>query len=98
MSREQAERRFISIERKLKNNAILRDRYVNFMLEYEDINHMTVDQINRNQPSVETIEYYMPHHGVLREASTTTNYSIAFQKACLRDFGGHCKNVSSNIS
>lgn len=40
-SRKNAERRFYSCEKKLLKNKLLRDRYLSFMQEYINLNHMT---------------------------------------------------------
>ena len=66
-SRKMAEKRLYSIERKLSRNVGLRREYVAFMQEYQDLGHMT-----RIAGSRETTSgYYLPHHAVFKQTSTT---------------------------
>lgn len=66
-SRQQAEKRFIGLERKLSRNAEFKREYDKFINEYEQLGHMKrVSDFDSND-----ICYYMPHHGVWREDSTT---------------------------
>ncbi|XP_050315576.1 uncharacterized protein LOC126750111 [Anthonomus grandis grandis] len=77
-SREQVEKRFYSTERRLSKNNKLRDYYVYFMPEYEELNHMSKTESCDNSH----IEYFMSHHGVLREPSLTTKLRIVFDASC----------------
>ncbi|XP_015435716.1 PREDICTED: uncharacterized protein LOC107191240 [Dufourea novaeangliae] len=65
-----AERRFLNIERKLIRSPILRQEYREFMREYERLGHMS--KIPRDGHSVANPVYYLPHHAVTKETSTTT--------------------------
>ncbi|XP_044014005.1 uncharacterized protein LOC122856397 [Aphidius gifuensis] len=49
--------------------------YDQFMKEYEDLNHMR--EIPENK-LVNNQHYYLPHHGVIREQSTTTKLRVVF--------------------
>ncbi|XP_072398228.1 uncharacterized protein [Diabrotica undecimpunctata] len=73
-SKVQAEQRFYSLERKLKRNPSFRELYVQFIQEYQELNHMTAIEENDYPHPV----YYMPHHGVLREQSLTTKLRVVF--------------------
>ncbi|XP_033218210.1 uncharacterized protein LOC117173678 [Belonocnema kinseyi] len=53
----------------------MKQRYDDFMSEYEDLGHMT--QINDDQINYQ-IAYYLPHHAVIREESTTTKLQVVF--------------------
>ncbi|XP_072379310.1 uncharacterized protein [Diabrotica undecimpunctata] len=82
-SEEQARRRFLSLERKLKHNSDLRKKYVDFMNEYKALGHMTkVNKLNTN-----AIHYYLPHHGVLREESVTTKLRVVFDASAATSTG-----------
>ena len=43
------------------------------------------------EPSPETPEYYMPHHGVVRQDAVTTKLRVVFD-ASSRDYGGRSLN------
>ncbi|XP_039281639.1 uncharacterized protein LOC120350817 [Nilaparvata lugens] len=74
-----AENRFLKMEKKLSNNEILRENYVKFMHDYEDLGHMRVIQCKdligkKHQEKA----YYLPHHVVIKESSSTTKYRVVF--------------------
>ncbi|XP_040173139.1 uncharacterized protein LOC120905896 [Anopheles arabiensis] len=68
-SKEIADRRLRCIERRLNTNAKMKEEYVEFMKEYEHLGHMKRLTSAAND-SVE--HYYLPHHAVIKESSTTT--------------------------
>jgi hypothetical protein len=73
-SRRLAESRLLSIERRLEQDAQLKTQYQQFMTEYEELGHMTpVTAHEGNQP-----HYYLPHHPVIRNSSTTTKMRVVF--------------------
>lgn len=72
-SREGALRRFHSLERKLQVNDNLREQYVRFMEEYQSLGHMTPVKPNLKAP-----HYFLPHHGVVNEQSSTTKLRVVF--------------------
>lgn len=82
-SRVQAERRFYALERKFKKDDMLKNRYREFMREYECLGHMSmvVDGSNM-EPS-----YFMPHHGVIKEASSSTKLRAVFDGSCVSSSG-----------
>lgn len=69
-----AKRCFLSLERRFQREPMLRSMYVDFMNEYAYLEHMTKGDINN--PPVNS--YYLPHHGVLREQSSTTKLRAVF--------------------
>ncbi|XP_076246260.1 uncharacterized protein LOC143186468 [Calliopsis andreniformis] len=72
----QAERRFLNLEAKFRRNPDLKTQYVEFMREYEALDHMSLIS---NMHSIETNSvYYLPHHAVFKESSTTTKVRIVF--------------------
>ncbi|XP_017797028.1 PREDICTED: uncharacterized protein LOC108578252, partial [Habropoda laboriosa] len=74
-SREQAERRLISLERRFRKNPELHQGYIDFMREYESLGHMS--KVDEN--SLENqLGYYLPHHAVYKESSTTTKLRVVF--------------------
>ncbi|XP_076385701.1 uncharacterized protein LOC105664200 [Megachile rotundata] len=76
LSLQQAENRFKSIERKLNRQPQLREQYVEFIKEYEKLGHMS----RIPTPVVEEAgaSFYLPHHAVIREHSTTTKFRVVF--------------------
>uniref|UniRef100_A0A2A4JM97 Uncharacterized protein n=1 Tax=Heliothis virescens TaxID=7102 RepID=A0A2A4JM97_HELVI len=61
-----------SLERRFKSQPELSKMYNNFMVEYESLGHMS------KCTSVEPSGNYLPHHGVLRESSSTTKLRVVF--------------------
>ncbi|XP_066600221.1 uncharacterized protein [Prorops nasuta] len=60
-SRESAERRLLSLERKFNRQPRLKEAYIKFLKEYEELGHMSPISDARQQP-----KYYMPHHCVFK--------------------------------
>ncbi|UYV83626.1 hypothetical protein LAZ67_23001768 [Cordylochernes scorpioides] len=89
-SREKALRRFLLLERKLCKNVKLYDQYRGFLKEYEHLNHMErvpIAEVKRELCRC----YYMPHHPVIREQSTTTKMRVVFDVSAKSE-----NNVSLN--
>ncbi|XP_050339525.1 uncharacterized protein LOC126765898 [Bactrocera neohumeralis] len=83
----QAKRRFLSLEKKFKNNEIMKEQYKQFMKEYIRLGHMEeIKNVNMFKS-----KYYLPHHCVLKPDSTTTKLRVVFDASCKTD-----KNVSLN--
>lgn len=69
-----AEKRFYNMERKFLTNKDLMLEYKKFMKEYQDLGHMTLCEA----PPKDKISYYLPHHAVMKESSTTTKTRVVF--------------------
>ncbi|XP_058840849.1 uncharacterized protein LOC131696319 [Topomyia yanbarensis] len=74
-SRAIAERRFLSLEKRLERDPPTKDAYCKFMDEYARMAHMKklvdpVDDANSH--------CYLPHHPVFKEFSTTTKVRVVF--------------------
>ena len=83
-SRQAALNRFFSLEKRLVKNNNLRNEYVKFMIEYEALGHMTlIDDSYDNDKTV----YYLPHHAVIREHSSTTKVRVVFDASMKTDSG-----------
>lgn len=63
----------LSLERRLKRNDSFGKMYCDFMSEYESLGHMS-----ECEPVTSVPHYFIPHHGVLRESSTTTKLRVVF--------------------
>ncbi|XP_028171605.1 uncharacterized protein LOC114360928 [Ostrinia furnacalis] len=70
-SRNKAIAQFLQLERKFKANPKVETEYKMFMHEYQDLGHMQKANCKT------TPEYFLPHHCVLRE-STTTSLRVVF--------------------
>ncbi|UYV74036.1 hypothetical protein LAZ67_11001902 [Cordylochernes scorpioides] len=80
-SRHNAMKRFLALERKLHKSSNLLQQYKDFMMEYLSLNHMELIPKNeRDKPSDKC--YYIPHHCVLRDQSSTTKLRVVFDSSC----------------
>nr|XP_012152116.1 PREDICTED: uncharacterized protein LOC105664028 [Megachile rotundata] len=70
-----AEKRVYAMERKLSKNPELKKQYTAFMEEYEALGHMT--EISPSKYT-NTSHFYLPHHAVVKEDSTTTKLRVVF--------------------
>ncbi|XP_017488181.1 PREDICTED: uncharacterized protein LOC108376468, partial [Rhagoletis zephyria] len=71
-------RRFLAQERRLARCHDLKQQYIAFMDEYRDLGHMSaVEKVDLNTPN-----YYVPHHYVLKPTSTTTKLRVVFDASC----------------
>ncbi|XP_070066935.1 uncharacterized protein [Drosophila virilis] len=73
-SYQQALRRFLNVERKLDRNPTLKTQHTAFIKEYLDLNHMPLNSL----AALGQCKYYLPHHCVLKEDSTTTKLRVVF--------------------
>ncbi|GFV14344.1 integrase catalytic domain-containing protein [Trichonephila clavipes] len=72
-SKEGALKRFYSLERKLHSNNQLKEQYTEFMEEYQNLCHMTPLASDVKSP-----HYFLPHHGVINDNSSTTKLRVVF--------------------
>ncbi|GFV85878.1 integrase catalytic domain-containing protein [Trichonephila clavipes] len=72
-SKEGALKRFYSLERKLHSNNQLKEQYTEFMEEYQNLGHMTPLASDVKSP-----HYFLPHHGVINDNSSTTKLWVVF--------------------
>ncbi|XP_075157794.1 uncharacterized protein LOC142231060 [Haematobia irritans] len=69
-------RRFRQLELSFSRRPQFADDYKRFMREYESLGHMT--KIGQYPGGVRLNSYFLPHHGVLKETSTTTKLRVVF--------------------
>ncbi|GAB1869293.1 Gag-pol polyprotein [Camponotus japonicus] len=74
-SRHKASRMLTSLWNKFKSDIIYAQAYSKFMTEYKDLHHMRL--IDHTQPEPQP-NFYLPHHGVWKESSTTTKLRVVF--------------------
>ncbi|CAH2098774.1 unnamed protein product [Euphydryas editha] len=68
--------RFLNLEKRLHKNINLLTEYQNFIDEYVEMGHghyVDISSYSKNEPP-----YYMPHHAVVNENSTTTRTRVVF--------------------
>nr|CAI5863527.1 unnamed protein product [Callosobruchus analis] len=89
-TKNMAVQRFFNLEKRLDKNNEMKRMYIDFMREYERLGHMSeIDLIS----DVEEKKVYLPHHGVLRESSTTTKLRVVFDASAQSDTGLSLNNV-----
>lgn len=88
-SERNAIKQFYSLEKRLSKNHKLKTEYTKFMNEYEALGHMELvsDTDNSN------LNYYLPHHGVIKESSITTKLRVVFNASASSDSGLSLNNV-----
>ncbi|XP_062541030.1 uncharacterized protein LOC134209064 [Armigeres subalbatus] len=83
-SRSIADRRFLSLERRLDRDHASKDSYHRFMEEYLQLGHMQ----ELPEPVDDRIEHsYIPHHVIFKESSTTTKVRVVFDASCKTSSG-----------
>lgn len=75
-SRHMALKRFYAMERRLNQDIESKRDYVEFLGEYERLGHMK--PITESSDDKEHQTYYLPHHAVKKEISTTTKSRVVF--------------------
>ena len=85
-SKSQAVRRFYSMEAKLHREPKFKEKYVEFMREFISMGHLELVPLDSEEPDV-TKCFYVPHHGVLKESSTTTKLRVVFDASAKTSSG-----------
>ncbi|XP_050315300.1 uncharacterized protein LOC126749647 [Anthonomus grandis grandis] len=83
-SREAAIKLLLNLEQRLNKNPDLKRQYFDFLNEYISLGHMT--QIDVSSLSHQTC-YYLPHHCVIKDSSTTTKLRVVFNASSLTTSG-----------
>ncbi|XP_065082123.1 uncharacterized protein LOC135704593 [Ochlerotatus camptorhynchus] len=89
-SRDIAFRRLLGTERRLARDADLKEKYISFMDKYLQTGHMTRVE-GTSHDSVKRC--YLPHHPVVKEASTTTKVRVVFDASCKTSSGVSLNDV-----
>ncbi|GBP48943.1 hypothetical protein EVAR_32277_1 [Eumeta japonica] len=67
-SKQLALKRFYSLEKRLQCNESLREKYIAFMREYINLNHMSLYEGSLDNLS-ESEHYIIPHHGIFKSGA-----------------------------
>ncbi|XP_060846095.1 uncharacterized protein LOC132925744 [Rhopalosiphum padi] len=86
-----AKRRLLNLESRLANNTKLKNEYTHFMNEYTSLGHM--EQVQDDQINDKEEAYYLPHHAVFKEASTSTRLRVVFDASCKTSNGVSLNDV-----
>lgn len=71
-----ARNKFLALEQRLLKQPRLKQDYSAFLEEYLQLGHMT--PVTEDQDKKDTPHFYMPHHGVIKETSSTTKLRVVF--------------------
>ncbi|XP_067205356.1 uncharacterized protein [Linepithema humile] len=71
-SKDIALNRFRILERKLSRDAKLKEEYTDFIHEYQSLQHLRELTMNTSSIQDTSLHYYLPHHCVIKETSSTT--------------------------
>lgn len=83
--------RFIALERKLSKNCDLKLQYSAFNDEYIRLAHMSKIEM----PSEDSVVFYLPHHCVLKEDSSTTKLRVVFDGRAITDSGYSLNDIEA---
>ena len=81
-SRTQAERRLLSLERKLQRDPDLKQQYHAVLQEYLDLGHLSEVKPQSSKPG-----FFLPHHGVIKSSSLTTKLRVVFDGSAVTSSG-----------
>lgn len=87
-----AVKRLIGVEKRLSKSPELKLQYSDFLREYENLGHMT--RISPNEVSNSGINYYIPHHAVFKENSSTSKIRVVFDASCATSTGLSLNDVT----
>ncbi|XP_071055150.1 uncharacterized protein [Onthophagus taurus] len=83
-SYQQALKRFLSLEKRLSRDPILKMDYIKFMEDYLAKGHMS---LHSTSPSISTAVYFIPHHCILRPDSASTKLRVVFDASATSSNG-----------
>ncbi|XP_055543333.1 uncharacterized protein LOC129728886 [Wyeomyia smithii] len=80
-----AEKRFLALEKRLEKTPAVKAQYTSFLMEYEKLGHMSLAK--SAPPENPKLEYFLPHHYVLKPTSTTTQLRVVYDGSAATDTG-----------
>ena len=84
-SYDNARSKFLALEQRLLKNSQLKQDYSAFLEEYLQLGHMT--PLSDHEVKIEGPHFYMPHHGIVKEMSSTTRLRVVFNGSARRSNG-----------
>ena len=85
-----AKKRFLSLEKKLNKDNSLKARYAAFINEFIELGHM--EEVPEKQIEISPEKsFYLPHHCVLKDNSTTTKLRVVFDASAKTSTGTSLK-------
>ncbi|XP_066261278.1 uncharacterized protein [Euwallacea similis] len=85
-SKSNALKRLKNVEKRLEKDKDLKKQYVEFMTEYENLGHMTLQGPIEKDISIPNNSYFLPHSAVLKN-SITTKCRVVFDASCKTSSG-----------
>lgn len=78
--------RFLNLEKKLNKNLELKQKYSEFIHEYQDLGHLS--EVERPP-----FGFYLPHHAVVREEKETTKLRVVFDASAKSSSGKSLNDI-----
>ncbi|XP_068991185.1 uncharacterized protein [Neodiprion pinetum] len=91
-SRNPAHQMLLRLEKRFDSDAKLKEAYSSFFREYRELGHM---RRAINSPEDNPCVFYLPHHGVVRDSSSTTKLSVVFDGSQKTNLGLSLNNNQS---
>lgn len=91
-SKFMAEKRLMAMERRFEKIPHIKKEYIKFMDEYSMLQHMTEENSTNDNDNNFENSYYLPHHAVIKESSTTTKLRVVFDASCPSSTGVSLNN------
>lgn len=89
-SKSQAIAQYKQLERKINKNKEYGQMYRDFMTEYEQLGHM------KKSITKQDIEYFLPHHGIIREEAVFTKIRVVFNASAKTSTGLSLNDLMEN--
>jgi len=89
-SKQMALHRFFGLEKRLSKNASLKNSYSEFM-NYLALGHM--EAVKYHELEIKQNVYYLPHHAVIREKSSTTKLRVVFDASARTTSGKSLNDI-----
>ena len=86
-------KQFHSLENRLNNKPQLKSDYIKFMQEYTDLGHMQLITNSSDVNVNKQYSYYLPHHAVVKESSSTTRVRVVFNASSKTSTGISLNNI-----